>query len=44
MEKSKFPQIILCVSLCISGLIAIAVGGMIQISPVDFYATEASHV
>lgn len=36
MEKSKFPQIV----LFISGLIAIAVAGMIQISPVDFYATN----
>ncbi len=44
MEKSKFPKIV----LCISGLIAprkadleeIAVGGMIQISPVYFYATN----
>ena len=44
MEKSKFPKIV----LCISGLIAprkadleeITVGVMIQISPVDFYATN----
>ena len=44
MEKSKFPKIV----LCIAGLIAprkadleeIAVGGMIQISPVGFYATN----
>ncbi|MEM9272060.1 MAG: DUF4345 domain-containing protein [Cyanobacteria bacterium P01_F01_bin.143] len=36
MEKSKFTQIV----LLISGLIAIAVGGVIQISPVDFYATN----
>ena len=34
MTKSKFPKIV----LCISGLIAIAIGGIIQISPVDFYA------
>ncbi len=34
MTKSKFPKIV----LCISGLIASAIGGMIQISPVDFYA------
>ena len=36
MEKSKFPKIVLCVS----GLIAITVGGMIQLSPVDFYAAN----
>ena len=36
MEKSKFTQIV----LFISGVIAIAVAGMIQISPVDFYATN----
>ncbi|ELS03293.1 hypothetical protein Xen7305DRAFT_00030140 [Xenococcus sp. PCC 7305] len=36
MTKSKFPKIVLCVS----GLIALTIGGMIQISPVDFYATN----
>ena len=36
MKKSKFTQIVLLVS----SLIAIAVAGMIQISPVDFYATN----
>ncbi len=36
MTKSKFPKIV----LCISGLIAISVGVMIQISPVDFYAAN----
>jgi len=36
MTKSKFPKIVLCISC----LIAIAIGGMIQISPVDFYAAN----
>ncbi|MGK7892601.1 MAG: DUF4345 domain-containing protein [Xenococcus sp. (in: cyanobacteria)] len=34
MKNSQFPKIV----LLISGLIAIAIGAMIQISPVDFYA------
>lgn len=36
MTKLKFLKIL----LCISGLIAIAIGGMIQTSPADFYATN----